>query len=60
MRAGRAVVWVEHIPHALRGSCQRLVVMDKGAKLLDGPFDQVWANPDLQRIDMRVTDGRVA
>ena len=60
LRAGRAVVWVEHIPFALRGTCERLVVMDKGAKLLDGPFDEVWANPDMQRIYMGVADGRAA
>lgn len=56
LRAGRAVVWVEHIPFALRGTCARLVVMDKGAKLLDGPFDQVWADPAMQRIYMGVAD----
>lgn len=60
LRVGRAVVWVEHIPFALRGTCDRLVVMDKGAKLLDGPFDAVWAHPDLQRIYMGVADGRAA
>ncbi|MCZ8335195.1 MAG: ATP-binding cassette domain-containing protein [Rhodobacteraceae bacterium] len=60
LRDGRAVVWVEHIPFALRGTCARLVVMDKGAKLLDGPFDEVWSHPDLQRIYMGVADGRAA
>jgi branched-chain amino acid transport system ATP-binding protein len=60
LRADRAIVWVEHIPFALRGTCERLVVMDKGAKLLDGPFDDVWANPDMQRIYMGVADGRAA
>ena len=60
LREGRAVVWVEHIPFALRGTCERLVVMDKGTKLLDGPFDEVWAHPDLQRIYMGVADGRAA
>jgi branched-chain amino acid transport system ATP-binding protein len=58
LRQGRAVIWVEHIPFALRGTCARLVVMDKGAKLLDGPFDTVWSHPDLQRIYMGVADGR--
>ena len=56
LRPGRAVVWVEHIPFALRGTCDRLVVMDKGGKLLDGPFDAVWADPVMQRIYMGVTD----
>lgn len=60
LREGRAVVWVEHIPFALRGTCERLIVMDKGAKLLDGPFNMVWAHPDLQRIYMGVADGRTA
>jgi branched-chain amino acid transport system ATP-binding protein len=60
LRVGRAVVWVEHIPFALRGTCERLVVMDKGAKLLDGAFDEVWGHPDLQRIYMGVADGRAA
>lgn len=60
LRVDRAVVWVEHIPFALRGTCDRLVVMDKGAKLLDGAFDDVWGHPDLQRIYMGVADGRAA
>lgn len=60
LRNGRAVVWVEHIPFALRGTCERLVVMDKGGKLLDGPFEAVWRHADLQRIYMGVADGSSA
>lgn len=60
LRDGRAVMWVEHIPFALRGVCERLVVMDKGAKILDGPFEEVWADPDLQAIYMGVPDDEVA
>jgi branched-chain amino acid transport system ATP-binding protein len=60
LREGRAVMWVEHIPFALRGVCERLVVMDKGAKILDGPFEEVWADPDLQAIYMGVPDDAVA
>ena len=53
---GRAILWVEHIPFALRSVCERLIVMDKGAKILDGPFAQVWADPGLQEIYMGVPD----
>ena len=60
LRPGRAVMWVEHIPFALRGVCERLVVMDKGAKILDGPFETVWADPDLQAIYMGVPDDAAA
>ncbi len=48
LQPGRAIVWVEHIPFALQGVCARLVVMDKGARLLDGPFDAVWESDVLQ------------
>jgi ABC-type branched-subunit amino acid transport system ATPase component len=36
------------------------VVMDKGAKILDGPFDEVWNDPDLQAIYMGVPDDAAA
>lgn len=48
LQPGRAIVWVEHIPFALQGVCARILVMDKGAKLLDGPFDEVWESDVLQ------------
>ncbi|WP_193175807.1 ATP-binding cassette domain-containing protein [Oricola nitratireducens] len=48
LQPGRVIIWVEHIPFALQGVCSRLLVMDKGAKLLDGPFDEVWASDVLQ------------
>ncbi len=48
LQPNRAIVWVEHIPFALQGVCSRIVVMDKGGKLLDGPFDEVWASEILQ------------
>lgn len=60
LRHGRAVMWVEHIPFALRGVCERLVVLDKGAKILDGPFDEVWDDPELQAIYMGVPDDAAA
>ncbi len=60
LREGRAIVWVEHIPFALRGTCDRLMVMDKGAKTHDGAFAEVWENPELQSIYMGVSDDHSA
>ena len=54
LRPGRAILWVEHIPMALRAACERLIVMDRGAKTLDGLFAQVWADPGLQAVYMGV------
>lgn len=54
LRPGRAVLWVEHIPMALKAACERLIVMDRGTKTLDGPFAQVWADPGLQAVYMGV------
>ncbi|WP_404405142.1 ABC transporter ATP-binding protein [Pelagibacterium halotolerans] len=56
LKTDRTVVWVEHIPFALHGVCDRLVVMDGGAKKLDGEFDVVWGSDDLQEIYLGVPD----
>lgn len=60
LREGRAILWVEHIPLALREACARLIVMDKGAKTLDGPFAEVWQDKGLQDIYMGVPDDVLA
>lgn len=56
LKPGRATMWVEHIPHALRDACERLILMDAGARLLDGPFGTVWNDPQLHKIYMGVPD----
>jgi branched-chain amino acid transport system ATP-binding protein len=47
---GVAIVWIEHIVHALRALVDRLIAMDSGRTLMDGPPDAVMASPDVQRI----------
>ncbi|MCW1934904.1 ABC transporter ATP-binding protein [Pararhodobacter zhoushanensis] len=54
LRDDRAILWVEHIPMALREACERLIVMERGVKTLDGPFAQVWSDPGLQAVYMGV------
>ena len=47
---GVAIVWIEHIVHALRSVVDRLVAIDFGRSLVDGPPDAVMASPEVQRV----------
>ncbi|MGH7344822.1 MAG: ABC transporter ATP-binding protein [Candidatus Rokuibacteriota bacterium] len=47
---GVAIVWIEHIVHALRSAVDRLVAISFGRSLMDGPPDAVMASPDVQRV----------
>jgi branched-chain amino acid transport system ATP-binding protein len=47
---GIAVIWIEHIVHALRSAVDRLVAIDMGRQLVDGPPDAVMASPEVQRV----------
>jgi branched-chain amino acid transport system ATP-binding protein len=47
---GVAIVWIEHIVHALRSVVDRLVAIDFGRTLMDGPPDVVMASPEVQRV----------
>ncbi len=47
---GVAIVWIEHIVHALRSVVRRLVAIDFGRMLVEGPPDEVMANPEVQRV----------
>jgi branched-chain amino acid transport system ATP-binding protein len=47
---GVAIVWIEHIVHALRSAVDRLVAIDFGRTLMDGAPDAVMASPEVQRV----------
>jgi branched-chain amino acid transport system ATP-binding protein len=47
---GVAILWIEHIVHALRSVVDRLVAIDFGRLLVDGPVDAVMAHPDVQKV----------
>jgi branched-chain amino acid transport system ATP-binding protein len=47
---GVAIVWIEHIVHALRSAVDRLVAINFGRSLMDGPPDVVMASPEVQRV----------
>jgi branched-chain amino acid transport system ATP-binding protein len=48
--AGVAIVWIEHIVHALRSVVSRLAVIDFGRMLVEGPPDEVMASAPVQRV----------
>jgi len=47
---GVAIIWIEHIVHALRSAVDRLVAINFGATLMDGPPDAVMASPEVRRV----------
>jgi len=47
---GIAVVWIEHIVHALRSTVDRLVAISFGRSLMEGPPAAVMASPEVQRV----------
>ena len=49
-RAGVAIVWIEHIVHALRSVVSRLAVISAGRLLTEGAPDSVMASPEVQRV----------
>jgi branched-chain amino acid transport system ATP-binding protein len=47
---GVAIIWIEHIVHALRAVVSRLVAINVGRTLVEGAPDAVMANPEVQRV----------
>jgi branched-chain amino acid transport system ATP-binding protein len=47
---GVAIIWIEHIVHALRSAVDRLVAINFGRTLMDGSPDAVMASPEVQRV----------
>ena len=48
--AGTTMVWIEHVMHALVAVADRIVAINFGAKLADGPPDAVMADPEVRRV----------
>jgi branched-chain amino acid transport system ATP-binding protein len=47
---GVTIVWIEHIVHALRSVVDRLVAINLGRTLVEGPPDAVMASAEVQRV----------
>ena len=53
---GVAIVWIEHVVHALLAAVERLVVLDFGRLIADGAPRAVMASRDVQEIYTGLTD----
>jgi branched-chain amino acid transport system ATP-binding protein len=52
LKAAHAIIWIEHIPHALRAVADRIMVLHFGRKLLDAAPGEVLASPIVREIYM--------
>jgi branched-chain amino acid transport system ATP-binding protein len=52
LKRDHAVIWIEHIAHALRAASDRIVLLHFGKKLLDGPPAAVLSDPVVKQIYM--------
>ncbi len=51
---GVTIVWIEHVLHALLAVADRLLVLNFGEKIAEGPPAEVIALPEVQRIYMGI------
>jgi branched-chain amino acid transport system ATP-binding protein len=51
---GTAIIWVEHIVHALVAAVSRLIVINFGAKAMDGNPSEVVNSAEVKRIYMGI------
>jgi len=52
LKSEQAIIWIEHIPHALRAVADRMIVLHFGRKLLDGQPGAVLSSPIVREIYM--------
>jgi branched-chain amino acid transport system ATP-binding protein len=60
VKADHAMIWIEHIPHALRAVADRILVLNFGRKVLDGPPAEVMESRIVKEIYMGLTADDVA
>lgn len=53
--AGTAIIWIEHVVHALLSVIDRLVVINFGVKIDEGDPQQVFHSPQVQEIYMGIS-----
>ena len=51
---GISIIWIEHVLHALRAVVSRLIVINFGRKIEEGPPDSVMASPQVREIYMGI------
>ena len=59
-KVDHAIIWIEHIPHALSMVADRLLILNFGAKILEGAPSDVMASQVVREIYMGLTADDVA
>ena len=52
--SGVAIIWIEHVVHALLAVADRLLVINFGKKLIEGKPDAVMNDPEVKRVYMGI------
>ncbi|WP_315804995.1 ABC transporter ATP-binding protein [Bradyrhizobium sp. SZCCHNS3002] len=60
VKADHAMIWIEHIPHALRAVADRILVLNFGRKVLDGPPAEVMESRTVKEIYMGLAADDIA
>jgi branched-chain amino acid transport system ATP-binding protein len=55
LKRDHAVIWIEHIAHALMAAADRIMVLHFGAKLVEGPPAEVMASAIVQEIYLGIS-----
>jgi branched-chain amino acid transport system ATP-binding protein len=56
LKKDHAVIWIEHIAHALKQVADRILVLNFGEMVADGPFDEVMSSAVVREIYMGLKD----
>ena len=56
LKEDHAIIWIEHIAHALKQVADRIIVLNFGEKVADGPFDTVMSSAVVREIYMGLKD----
>jgi branched-chain amino acid transport system ATP-binding protein len=60
LKMHHALMWIEHIPHALKAAADRILVLHFGSTLLEGPPSEVMNSPVVRKIYMGLADDEAA
>ncbi|HEX7740821.1 MAG TPA: ABC transporter ATP-binding protein, partial [Sphingobium sp.] len=52
--SGVTIVWIEHVLHALLAVADRIMVLNFGEKIAEGPPDDVINDPEVRRVYMGI------
>lgn len=55
LKREHAVLWIEHIAHALMAAADRILVLHFGAKLIEGPPQEVMAAPVVREVYLGIS-----